>query len=211
VHPEATVFVVDDDPAVRHSLAWLIESVGLRVKTYPSAQSFLDAYDDDQHGCLVLDVRMPGMSGVDLQEQLVTMDVAIPVIFVTGHGDVPMAVRAMKRGALDFIEKPFNNQELLDRIHQAIQRDASQRKERAQRAELCARTASLTPREREVMDKVVAGKANKAMARELGVSVKTIEAHRARLMEKMRARSVSELVQIVLAGGGYRENPDEPQ
>jgi two-component system response regulator FixJ len=211
MEPEATVFVVDDDPAVRHSLAWLIESVGLRVETFPSAQSFLESYDPDRHGCLVLDVRMPGMSGVDLQERLMGMKAELPVIFVTGHGDVPMAVRAMKRGALDFIEKPFNNQELLDRIHQALQRDAWQRRERARLADLCARVACLTPRECEVMDRVVAGQSNKTVARDLGVSVKTVEAHRARLMEKMQARSVSELVQMVLACGRYRENPELPQ
>jgi two-component system, LuxR family, response regulator FixJ len=206
--PDATVFVVDDDPAVRHSLAWLIESVELRVETFPSAQAFLEAYDAGRPGCLVLDVRMPGMSGTDLQERLVAMSVMLPVIFVTGHGDVPMAVRAMKRGALDFIEKPFNNQELLDRIHQAIQQDASQRREHARLADLCARMASLTPREREVMDMVVAGKTNKEMARDLNVSVKTIEAHRARVTEKVRARSVSELVQMALACSRYRENPE---
>jgi two-component system response regulator FixJ len=208
MNPDATVFVVDDDPAVRHSLAWLIESIGLRVEAFPSAQAFLEAYAAGRPGCLVLDVRMPGMSGTNLQERLVAMGVTLPVIFVTGHGDVPMAVRAMKRGALDFIEKPFNNQELLDRVHQAIRQDASQRREHARLADLCARLASLTPREREVMDMVVAGKANKRMARDLNVSVKTIEAHRARLMEKVKAQSISELVQMALACSQHRVNPD---
>lgn len=208
--PESTVFIVDDEPAVRNSLAWLLESVGQQVETFPSAQAFLDSYDPHRPGCLILDVRMPGMSGLDLQEKLSTMDAKLPVIFITGHGDVPMAVRAMKHGAVDFIEKPFNNQELLDRVHLAIERDVRARARDARGSEIRARMESLTPREREVLEGVVGGKANKSMARELGVSVKTIEAHRAKLMEKMHASSVAELVGMVLSlREEVRENPDD--
>lgn len=207
---EPTVFIVDDEPAVRNSLAWLLESVGQTVETFPSAQAFLDAYDPLRPGCLILDVRMPGMSGLDLQEKLGAMDAKLPVIFITGHGDVPMAVRAMKHGAVDFIEKPFNNQELLDRVHLAIERDAWARARDARGNEIRTRMDSLTPREREVLEGVVGGKANKTMARELGVSVKTIEAHRAKLMEKMHASSVAELVGMVLSlREEVRENPDD--
>jgi FixJ family two-component response regulator len=193
---EQTVFVVDDNEAVARSLRWLVETVQLKVETYASAQAFLDGYDEAKPGCLVLDVRMPGMSGLDLQERLAAQRIHIPIIFVTGHGDVQMAVRAVKSGAFDFIEKPFNNQDLLDRIHKAIRFDTVQRGHEMQRGQLRALFAHLTAREREVLDQVVVGKSNKAIANCFGLSAKTIEVHRAKVMEKLRADSVADLVKM---------------
>ncbi len=193
---EATVFVVDDDDAVRQALDLLLESVGLSAKTYASAEDFLLDYDAGQPGCLVLDVRMPGTSGLALQEQLAERGVEIPIIFVTGHGDVSTAVRAMKAHAFDFIEKPFNDQDLLDRIHEAIAQDAKKRRERASSTEIAGRVNTLTRREREIMDMIVEGKTGKVMASKLRISEKTVQTHRARVMEKMRAQSVAELVKM---------------
>jgi FixJ family two-component response regulator len=193
---EQTVFVVDDNEVVARSLRWLVETVQLRVETYASAQAFLDGYDAAKPGCLVLDVRMPGMSGLDLQERLAAQRIHIPIIFVTGHGDVQMAVRAVKSGAFDFIEKPFNDQDLLERIHKAISFDAVQRDQDLQHQQLRALFANLTVREREVLDQVVQGKSNKAIANCFGLSAKTIEVHRAKVMEKMHADSVADLVKM---------------
>ncbi len=193
---EPTVFIVDDDQAVARSLRWLIESVQLKVETFASAQAFLDGYAAAKPGCLVLDVRMPGMSGIELQERLTAQRMRIPIIFITGHGDVQMAVRAVQAGAFDFIEKPFNDQDLLDRIQRAIAFDSEQRARDLQSARLFALFASLTTREREVMDLVVEGMSNKAVANTLGLSAKTVEVHRAKVMEKMTARSVSDLVKM---------------
>ena len=193
---EPTVFIVDDDQAVARSLRWLIESVQLKVETFASAQAFLDGYAAAKSGCLVLDVRMPGMSGIELQERLTVQRISVPIIFITGHGDVQMAVRAVQAGAFDFIEKPFNDQDLLDRIQRAISFDSEQRARDSQRARLSALFASLTTREREVMDLVVEGMSNKAVANTLGLSAKTVEVHRAKVMEKMNARSVSDLVKM---------------
>ncbi len=193
---EPTVFIVDDDLAVARSLRWLIESVQIKVETFASAQAFLDGYDAAKPGCLVLDVRMPGMSGIELQERLTAQRIRVPIIFITGHGDVQMAVRAVQAGAFDFIEKPFNDQDLLDRMQRAISFDAERRGRDSQRAQLSALVASLTPREREVMDLVVEGMSNKAVANTLGLSAKTVEVHRAKVMEKMNARSVSDLVKM---------------
>jgi RNA polymerase sigma factor (sigma-70 family) len=193
---EPTVFIVDDDQAVARSLRWLIESVQLKVETFASAQAFLDGYAAAKPGCLVLDVRMPGMSGIELQERLTAQRIRIPIIFITGHGDVQMAVRAVQAGAFDFIEKPFNDQDLLDRIQRAISFDSERRERDSQRALLSALFAGLTPREREVMDLVVEGMSNKAVANTLGLSAKTVEVHRAKVMEKMNARSVSDLVRM---------------
>ena len=199
-----TVFVVDDDKAVRDSLALLVHSVGLEVETFASAQAFLDAYRADRGGCLVTDIRMPGMSGLELQEKLADDDIRIPVIVLTGHGDVPAAVRALKGGAVDFVEKPFNPQALLDLIQQAIAKDAEIRELAAQEAQVAERVALLTPREHEVMGLVVAGKANKVIAIELDISERTVELHRGRIMKKMQARSLAELMRMVLpqAPGG---------
>lgn len=195
---EITVFVVDDDQAVRDSLALLVQSVGLEVETFASARDFLDAYRPDRRGCLITDIRMPGMSGLELQEQLSADGYHIPVIVLTGFGDVPAAVRALKGGAVDFVEKPFNPQALLDLVQQAIVRDAEIREQAAHQARLTERMALLTPREQEVMELVVAGKANKVIAIDLSISERTVELHRARIMKKMRARSLAELMRMVL-------------
>jgi RNA polymerase sigma factor (sigma-70 family) len=195
---DMTVFVVDDDQAMRGSLQWLIESVGMKVQTYESAQAFLDAYYPGRAGCLLLDVRMPGMSGLELQEYLVRREIRLPVIIITGHGDVSMAVKAMKAGAVDFIEKPFDDEELLNSIRNAVQHDEKRRALRARSADIAARMAELTPREHEVMGMVTDGKSNKEIATSFGVSAKTVEVHRARVMDKMRADSLAELVRLAL-------------
>lgn len=196
--PEPTVFIVDDDEVVARSLRWLIESIKLRVSTFGNAQAFLDGYRPELPGCLILDVRMPGMSGIELQEQLKARQWKIPVLFITGHGDVQMAVRAIKAGAFDFVEKPFNDQDMLDRIQHALAKDVEQRKIDAERISLLRRLDSLTLREREVMHLVVDGLPNKLIADQLGLSAKTVEVHRARVMEKTGVRSVSDLVKLVL-------------
>jgi FixJ family two-component response regulator len=198
MHDEPTVFVVDDDKGMRESLGWLIESAGLNVETYPSAKDFLDAYDPDRPGCLVLDVRMSDLSGLELQKKLAAKQVALPIIFITAHGSVPAAVRAMRAGAIDYILKPFDQEALLGRIEQCVKRDREVRRERAWRAEVVTRFALLTAREREVMERVVAGKPNKVIADELNLSHKTVEAHRARVMEKMQAGSVADLIRMAL-------------
>ncbi len=194
---EPTVFVVDDDEAVCRSLRLLIETVGLKVQTYGSAQDFLDGYDPAQVGCLVLDVRMPGMSGLELQSKLTAEGINIPVIMVTGHGDVPLAVQAIKAGAMDFIEKPFRDQILLDNIQKAIGLEAQTWCEQAEQASIEEKLASLTPREYEIMDLLILGRSNKAIAYELGISQKTVDFHRAHILEKMGVDSVVELVRCV--------------
>ena len=197
---EPTVFVVDDDEAVRKAMVLLLHSVDMKVETYASAEGFLEGYQASRPGCLVLDVRMPGTSGLALQDMLAARGIDIPIIFITGHGDVPTSVRAMRAHALDFLEKPFNDQDLLDRINEAIERDARTRGERAETAEIAARIGSLTRREREIMQLLVDGKSSKVMAGELNISEKTVQIHRARVMEKMQARSVAALVRMVLKG-----------
>ncbi|MEC5397712.1 response regulator transcription factor [Uliginosibacterium sp. H1] len=192
------VHIVDDDEALRDSLVWLLESTGLAVSAYASAEEFLAAWRPDITGCLVLDVRMPGMSGLELYEKLNGMHSTLPVIFITGHGDVPMAVSALKKGAVDFIEKPFNDRDMLKLIEQCLAQERSQREARRQGAEAQRRIEQLTPREREVLDLIVAGRLNKQIADDLGISIKTVEVHRARVMEKMGANSLAELVQHVL-------------
>lgn len=194
---DPTVFIVDDDQAVRDSLQWLIQSVGLNVVTFPDALSFLNHVNEDQAGCVVLDVRLPGISGLELQQKLAARGIRMPVIIVTGHGDVPMAVRAMKAGALDFIEKPFSDQVLLERVNQALELDRATRDARAEIADIERRLAQLSPREREVMSRIVAGQANKVIAIELGLSERTVEIHRAKVMSKTGARSLAELVSMV--------------
>lgn len=193
---EPSVHVVDDDEAVRDSLRLLLVSVGLPSRLFESAQDFLDQYSEDWRGCIVLDIRMPGMSGMELQQQLGSRKCSMPIIFVTGHGDVPMAVEAMHSGAFDFIQKPFRDQELLDRINQALGWDDQHHSEKEQRNEVQERASSLTPREREVMECVVRGQANKVIAMDLGLSQRTVEIHRARVMEKMQARSLADLVRM---------------
>jgi len=194
------VYVVDDDAAFRDSLRWLLESAGYRVVLFPSAERFLAAYRAGNGICLLLDVRMPGSSGIELQAELNRRGEEIPVIFLTGHGDVPMAVEAVKKGAFDFIEKPFANSRLLELIERAAALEAPARQARAQRLSAAARLQTLTEREREVLDRVAAGRRNRQIAEELGISVKTVEAHRARGMEKMGATSIAEIVRVVLDG-----------
>ena len=194
-----TVYVVDDDEMFRQSLHWLLESVGLPVVTFATAAEFLETYRPGDPGCLVLDIRMPGMSGLQLQDELAARGVRLPIVFLTAHGDVPMAVAAVKKGAVDFVQKPYNDQRLLDVVQDALQRDADTRATDERHQRTAGLIAAMTPREREVMNAVVAGKTNKVIADELGVAVKTIEAHRARMMDKMGAGSVAELVRLVTA------------
>jgi FixJ family two-component response regulator len=194
--PEATVFVVDDDQALRDSLAWLMESVDLPVETYPSAQAFLDGYDASRPGCLLLDIRMPGMSGLELQEKLVQEGVRIPVIIISAYANVEQAVRAMKTGAVDFIKKPYKGEVLVERVCQALELDARIRREEAERADAAARVALLTPREREIMGMLAAGKSAKRIAYELDLSRKTVDVHRGHIMTKLRVESLVELVRI---------------
>jgi two-component system, LuxR family, response regulator FixJ len=205
--PEAIVFVVDDDRAMRDSLRWLLESIGLTVRTYATAAEFLREHQPSQPGCLVLDVRMPGMSGLDLQAELVRRGAELPTIVVTGHAEVAMAVRAVKAGAIDFIEKPFSDQLLLDRVRQALEIDRQSREVRARREEARRRLASLSAREREVLELVAAGKANKEVAAALGLSTKTVEVHRAHVMSKMAVDSLAELIRVAILAGAIGENP----
>lgn len=193
---DSTVFVVDDDPAVRHSLSRLIRQAGLNVKTFASADEFLGTYRSDGPACLILDVRMPGMDGFDLRSKLLESNTHIPTIIITGHADVPMAVRAMRSGVVDFVEKPFRGPQLLERIHQAIDLDRRQRRHAEDNSEQASRLAALTPREREILTQVVAGKSNKMIAADLGISQRTVEVHRARVMRKMRVDSLAELVRF---------------
>jgi len=191
-----TVFIVDDDPAIRFAMQALMDSVNVSHEIYASGDEFLENVDDKRPGCLVLDIRMPGLGGLELQEELLRRGSAIPIIFITGHGDVPMAVEAMQKGAVDFIQKPFRDQDLLDRIREALKTDSERRQEQREHAEVAERLGRLTNREREVFDLVVTGKPNKVIAYELGVSQRTVEIHRARVMEKMQARSLADLVKM---------------
>jgi FixJ family two-component response regulator len=194
--PDAIILVVDDDVSVREALAGLIRSAGLRVETFASAQEFLARPRPDAPGCLVLDVRLPGLSGLDLQKRLAEINLEIPIIFITGHGDVPTSVRAMKAGAFEFLTKPFADQDLLDAIQQAIKHDRAVRRQQAKMTELHGRYQSLTQREREVMGRVVSGLLNKEIAADLAISLITVKAHRGQVMHKMRADSLADLVRM---------------
>ncbi len=191
-----TVFIVDDDPSIRFAMQALMDSVNLPHEIFASADEFLEKVTDQRPGCLVLDIRMPGLGGLELQQELLGKGNTVPIIFITGHGDVPMAVEAMQKGAVDFIQKPFRDQDLLDRIREALTTDKERREEQQKHAEVAERLARLTNREREVFDLVVTGKPNKVIAYELGVSQRTVEIHRARVMEKMQARSLADLVKM---------------
>jgi RNA polymerase sigma factor (sigma-70 family) len=193
-----TIFVVDDDEAIRDSLAVLLKTVDLNATTFSSGDEFLEAYDPGWEGCILLDIRMPGTSGMEVQKRLAESGCSIPIIFITGHGDIPMAVEAMHGGAFDFIQKPFRDQDLLDRIDQALTTSNEQEQQAARKKTVQNQLQTLTPREQEVMQLVVHGSANKVIAMDLGVSQRTVEIHRARVMEKMQARSLAELVRMAL-------------
>jgi FixJ family two-component response regulator len=194
---QARVFIVDDDAEVREAIKLLMESVGLEVACYDSGQGYLASFDPDAPGCLVLDVRMPGLSGLELQARLDAEPIHPPIVIITGHGDVPMAVRAVKAGAVDFIEKPFKDQHLLDSVHRALEIDARQRGEVSRRHEIRGRFERLTPREQQVLDLVVTGTRNKVIAAQLGVSQSTVEVHRSRVMDKMEAKTLSDLMRMI--------------
>ncbi|KPJ93346.1 MAG: hypothetical protein AMJ53_07430 [Gammaproteobacteria bacterium SG8_11] len=194
-----TVFIVDDDQAVRDSLNFLVESNGRSVKAYATAQEFIEDYDPAMPGCLLLDVRMPEMNGFELQKELNKRKISIPIIFISAHGTVPTAVRALKLGAVDFIMKPFNNVALLDKIEQAIDMDAQQRSDRRKKTQIAKRIASLTPREQDVMRLIVEGMPAKKIAEQLGISNKTVDVHRSHIMEKLKIKSVAELVKMVVS------------
>ncbi len=198
-HDQApTAYVVDDDESIRTLWRWLMESNGIAVKTFATAAEFIESYRSMSAGCLVLDLKLPGMSGLELQEYLHRRSIEIPIVFVTGHGDVPAAVSALKGGAVDFIQKPFSYQDVLSVIEKAFESDAKIRKKRTQQSRIAGRLATLTEREQEVLQRVIEGKPNKIIAAELDISVKTVEFHRAKVMEKMRVTSVAELVQFAM-------------
>jgi two-component system response regulator TtrR len=196
---QQTVFVVDDEVSVRNSLKWLLESVQIPVQTFESGHAFLAAHTDDRHGCIVLDVRMPGMSGLELMKRLHNTGIRTPIIFLSAHGDVPMAVQALKDGAFNFLEKPYNNQRFLDCVQSALEHDALNRLQRNTDENLLDRLKNLTAREQEIINLVVAGKSNKEIAKLLGISYKTVEAHRGRLMTKMGVRCLVDLVRVMTA------------
>lgn len=192
-----TLHIVDDDEAIRDALGWLFQSRNVPVVGWPSAEAFLEAWRPDTAGCLLLDIRMEGMSGLELFDRLLAKGCRMPVIFLTGHGDVPIAVGALKKGARDFVEKPFNDNELVDRVIDALAVDAEQREREAGQAGLAARLSTLTQRERQVMELVVAGRLNKVIADELGISMRTVEVHRSHVFEKMRVKTAVELTRLL--------------
>src|SRR5881409_1125470 len=200
VHPDLppTAYVVDDDESIRTLWRWLMESNGIAVRTFATAAEFIESYRSRGAGCLVLDLKLPGMSGLELQEYLRGRDIEIPIVFVTAHGDVPAAVSALKGGAVDFIQKPFSHRDVLSIIEKAFQRDAEIREKRTRQSHIAGRLATLTEREQEVLQRVIEGKPNKIIAAELDISTKTIEFHRAKVMEKMGVTSVAELVQFAM-------------
>lgn len=192
-----SVFIVDDDEAIRDALSWLFQSRGVPVRSFASAEDFLAEWRPGLSGCLLLDIRMSGMSGLDLFDRLREVSASLPVIFLTGHGDVPMAVSALKKGALDFVEKPFNDNELVDRVIEALALSAQRREREADTAGIASRLANLTARERQVMDLVLAGKLNKVIADDLGITMRTVEVHRAHVFEKMGVKTAVELAQLL--------------
>lgn len=200
--PEPTVYVIDDDDSIRELLIWLMKRNGIRVETFADAKSFLAGWRDEGPSCLVLDLHLPDMNGLDLQRLLIERGVAMPVIFLSGRADVPRAVHAVKSGAVDFIEKPFDYKRIVTLVQECLERDAACRAGRDRARVVAQRLASLTHREREVLDRVVAGKMNREIAESLDISIKTVEAHRSRIMEKLEVGSVAELVQAAMAAGG---------
>ena len=214
--PDPVVYVIDDDESIRELLTWLMKRNAIRVEAFPNAKSFLKAYRPGAHGCLILDLYMPGMSGLDLQRYLKEAGIEMPVIFLSGRADVPKAVLAVKSGAIDFIEKPFDYRQIVELARECLRRDAASRAGREAAKSRAERLATLTQREREVLDRVIAGKVNRVIAEEMQISIKTVEAHRARLMEKLAVDSVAELVQATLGAlspdrtGGGRAGPGPP-
>jgi len=202
--PAPQVYVVDDEEAVGDSIAMLLRTVGVSARVYRDPRRFLEEYRPEQPGCLLLDVRMPQMGGLEMQQELIRRNATLPVIFITGHGDVPMAVEAMRAGAVDFLQKPFNDDELIRRVQKALEQDARDRELLQRREELERRWKDLTPREREIAGRIAHGLANKKVAAELGISVRTAELHRARILQKMGVRSVAQLVRMVVA---LKESP----
>ena len=194
--PVSTVYVVDDDEPVRDSIGMLLDTVDIHHESFESAAAFLEHYDGHQNGCLVLDIRMPGMSGLELQDHLIERQDPLPIVFITGHGDIPMAVEAMKKGALDFIRKPFRDQELLDRVQEALTWDVENREHHADLEGVRARVEQLTPREQQVFERVAEGQANKVVAIDLSISERTVEIHRSQVMQKMAARNLADLVKM---------------
>jgi FixJ family two-component response regulator len=201
--PEPTVFLVDDDHAMRDALGLLLDTAGFNTVSFSSASEFLERYDASQPGCLVLDIRMPGMSGMELQEALVEQTAGLPIIFLTGHGNVSMSAKAFRTGAIDFLEKPFDEAVLLERINEALGLDKTNRESAARHAHASSRLSVLTPREREVMLLLVAGNTNKEIAAKLDLSTRTIETHRGRVMDKSGVQSVAELVELAISSGSY--------
>jgi RNA polymerase sigma factor (sigma-70 family) len=193
----SVVFVVDDDPSVRSSLKFLLSSVGLQVESFDSAETFLQRKPPDAPSCLVLDVRLRGLSGLDFQHELAARNIRIPIVFVTGHGDIPMSVRAMKAGAIEFLTKPYRDQDLLDAVRIALEQDRARREQERDLTDLQQRFDSLTPREQEVISRVVSGMLNKQIAGELGTAENTVKVHRSRAMEKMNAQSFADLVRMI--------------
>jgi FixJ family two-component response regulator len=191
-----TVFIVDDDEGVRDGLSLLLATVGVSCELYESAQQFLDTYDGDKRGCLVLDIRMPRMTGLDLQKKLLEIGSTLPIIFITGHGDIPMAVEAMRRGALDFIRKPFREHDLLERINEALNIDENAHRKAMDRRQLAEKLAALSDREKEVFDRVAEGQMNKVIAADLGISERTVEVHRGQVMKKLEVRTLAQLVRV---------------
>lgn len=196
--PAPMVFIVDDEDAVRDSIGLLLRSVGIRSRAFPDARAFLDGYKSEEPGCLILDIRMPRLSGMELQQELNRRGWALPVIFITGHGDVPMAVEAMRAGAVDFLQKPFKDDELIRRVQKALEHDAKLREQLGSLGLVKARFDSLTPREKEIAERLASGDANKAIAIDLGLSERTVELHRAHVMQKMEARGLAQLVQMLI-------------
>jgi FixJ family two-component response regulator len=196
MNDEQTVFVVDDDEGVRDGLSLLLATIGQRCELYDSAYGFLDAYDKSRHGCLVLDIRMPRMTGLDLQQTLIEMESKLPIIFITGHGDVPMAVEAMRRGAVDFIRKPFREHDLLDRINEALNMDDDIHQQQINHERIAANLASLSAREQQVFERVTDGEMNKVIAADLGISERTVEVHRGQVMKKLGVRTLAQLVRV---------------
>lgn len=209
MNDEPIVYIVDDDQAMTESLSWMIESVGFKTKTYSTAKNFLDHHDPEQSGCLILDVRMPEISGPELQDKLNKRKINIPIIFISGHGDIPLAVRVMKAGAIDFLAKPFNDQTLLESINKAICVDREKREKLFENKHILERAALLSPREREIMCLIVSGKLNKVISADLDISLKTVEAHRANIMRKMQVKSLPKLVATVINNKLCEVKPEE--